>query len=209
MNETTGALIANSSTPELVLNAIQQVNAGDLVQLGRQFLSAAYLMVNQDTNEFTLWEANPTSAVDLVAVDSNGVASNTFCAAEASTSTGTSAPGSTTTAPAIVPGPSKLSGGAIAGIAIGSIVVIAAIAGILYFCLFRRKNGSESKYPMTAPETSSYVAQDMKSELPGAEFQARHEVDGTQIHVPGEMPGHSSTGYIEPHGYMGAHELAS
>jgi hypothetical protein len=40
--------------PELGTNSIQQVNEDDLRQLGRQFLSSAYLMANQDADEFTL-----------------------------------------------------------------------------------------------------------------------------------------------------------
>lgn len=37
--------------------------------LGRYFLTAAYVAANEDAGEFTLWEANPTTKEDLVAVD--------------------------------------------------------------------------------------------------------------------------------------------
>ena len=75
----TGQWIVNSTDSLMVINAIQQVNANDLSQIGRQFLSAAYLMVNEETNQFTLWAADPTSDVDFVAFDATGKETDSIC----------------------------------------------------------------------------------------------------------------------------------
>ncbi|KAK7951230.1 aspartic-type endopeptidase [Apiospora aurea] len=75
----TGALVVNGSAPDLVINSIQGVNANDLPQLGRQFLTAAYLMVNMDANQCTLWSANPTSDQNLVAVDTSDQEVTEYC----------------------------------------------------------------------------------------------------------------------------------
>lgn len=87
IDDSTGALHANGSTPELVINAMQMGNADDLPKLGRQFLSSAYLMVNQDGGSYTLWEANQDTNEDLVAIDKNNVPVTQFCAANDGTST--------------------------------------------------------------------------------------------------------------------------
>lgn len=175
----TGQLLANSSDPELVLNAIQQVNAGDLPQLGRQFLSSAYLMVNQDADEFTLWTANPTANEDLVAVDTHNRVVEEFCSP---TTPGGSAPtGSSPGGPGNgIPGQSsaKLSGGAIAGIAIGAVAVIAIVGGLIFWCITRRKATLESGPGFTSmvrqrkadtTTSSTYITPEAygKSELSG------------------------------------------
>ena len=67
-----GQLMANYSKSNLVINSLQDVNADDLSQLGRQFLSSAYLMVNQDSRKFTLWLVNLTRNEDLVGTNQEG-----------------------------------------------------------------------------------------------------------------------------------------
>lgn len=198
VDPTSGALIANASTPELVVNAIQSVNANDLPQLGRQFLTAAYLMVNQDANQFTLWEANPTTNEDLVAVDTNNGVVDSFCAAGVASSTASATS-------AVISGPAQnnssgLSSAAIAAIAVGSVAGVAATVGFLIFFLIKRRKAG-SGYPGTrfgfmkkqkSPGTSApvYVAQDIvhyKAELAsgpvlsGGPVQEKHEVDGYPV----------------------------
>ena len=67
-----GQLMANHSKSNLVINSLQDVNADDLSQLGRQFLSSAYLLVNQDSRKFTLWSVNLTRNEDLVGINQEG-----------------------------------------------------------------------------------------------------------------------------------------
>lgn len=208
IDPTSGALIANASTPELVLNAIQSVNANDLPQLGRQFLTAAYLMVNQDANQFTLWEANPTANEDFVAVDVDNGVVDSFCAASVASPSATSAKSAVATSTGPAQNNSNgLSSGAIAGIAVGSIAVVAAIVGILIFFLIkRRKTGSgalptrfsfmkKQESPGASPPT--YAAQYIdrnKAELAsgpvfsGGPVQKKHEVDGRPtVSSPAEL----------------------
>ena len=67
-----GQLMANYSKSNLVINSLQEVNAGDISQLGRQFLSSAYVIVSQDSRKFTLWSADPTRNEDLVGINQEG-----------------------------------------------------------------------------------------------------------------------------------------
>jgi hypothetical protein len=151
----TGEWVVNSTDPVMIINPIQQVNADDLSQLGRQFLSAAYLMVNEETNQFTLWAANPTSDVDLVAFDANGKEATSICPPAANT-TITSSGGHETSdglgpvVPAKAPS-AGLSTGAIAGIAVGGVAAVAIAVGVAVWC-FRRKK-AERVQGATEPET--------------------------------------------------------
>lgn len=74
-----GQLMANYSKSNLVINSLQDVNADDLSQLGRQFLSSAYLLVNQDSRKFTLWSVNLTRNEDLVGIDQEGQDAVEWC----------------------------------------------------------------------------------------------------------------------------------
>lgn len=140
MDPQSGQLIANSSHPELVLNSIQQVNADDLPQLGRQFLSAAYLLYNQDASQFTLWEASPTTTEDIVAVDSqNRVVSCTPAVSPTTPPVVTSSPPSSTTS-TTVNAQQTLSGGAIGGVVVGGVAGVALLCVLLGFYIRRRRN---------------------------------------------------------------------
>ncbi|ESZ93554.1 putative aspartic-type endopeptidase [Sclerotinia borealis F-4128] len=151
VDHTSGAMIANASQPELVLNAIQAGNSNDLPHLGRQFLTAAYLMLNQDAMTFTLWQANPTENEDLVAVDVRNNAMNDFCnspstpnnnsangeSGNSSSTSSSSTPANTSTTNNKKSG--TLSTGILIGVAVGSVAVIAFIAGIAAWCILRRR----------------------------------------------------------------------
>ncbi|KAL2280627.1 hypothetical protein FJTKL_12344 [Diaporthe vaccinii] len=56
-----GARFLNESIKELLINPTDQPPT-----LGRYFLTAAYLMVNHDSNTFTMWQGNPSSSSNLV-----------------------------------------------------------------------------------------------------------------------------------------------
>lgn len=124
-------------------------------------------MLNQDTDEFTLWNAKPTSAEDFVAVDSknNVVEQADFCSNKAkASSTGTGAAGSQNTSPAAIKTDSsskKLSGGAIAGIAIGSVAFLAALTALVFFVLARkRKNANAAAKELPADSAVQQVLHD-------------------------------------------------
>ncbi|OBS22465.1 hypothetical protein FPOA_08802 [Fusarium poae] len=63
-----GATIANASRPVIRINSLQDSTQTAFPYLGRYFLTAAYVVSNSDANEFTLYQANPSSEEDLVAL---------------------------------------------------------------------------------------------------------------------------------------------
>lgn len=128
--------------------------------LGRTFLTGAYLMVNQDSNTFTMWQANPSKDTNLVAVGSNP---NSTCGNSTAQgqNNGGNRNGNTSSKS------SSLSGGAIAGIVIGVLALLAILAlGALFF-LRRRRNamkaagtlpGHPGPHEMNATETGELAA---------------------------------------------------
>lgn len=60
-----------------------------MLQIGRHFLSAAYIMVNYDVGEFLIWTANPTGSQDLVVLDATGAEFDIFCLLNVNTATTT------------------------------------------------------------------------------------------------------------------------
>jgi hypothetical protein len=135
-------------------------------KFGMTFLSAAYLNVNYDENQFTVWQANPTTNEELVGFGNSieGCPSTTSAGA-ASSSTGsspvTSSSGSSSNS-------SNISGGAIAGIVLGAIAVTAAVAlGLFIFCLRRRRDNRKNEQESSShPQSKSlFSAYGHKAEL--------------------------------------------
>lgn len=162
----------NASERNLVLNSLQEGNADDLPQLGRVFLSSAYLFVNQDANKFTLWAANPTMHEDLVAVDSNNAVINEFCSPAPSTTPTPhhpSSPKADNDTPQL-----KLPLAAIVGIVIGVVVGIG-----IFLCIGVRFKRAGKKKPKPQFPTS-VVTEDPKpkahSEYVPWELDGRHVV---------------------------------
>ncbi|KAK8088144.1 hypothetical protein PG997_003105, partial [Apiospora hydei] len=185
----TGALVVNGSAPDLVINSIQDVNANDLPQLGRQFLTAAYLMVNMDADQFTLWSANPTSDQDLVAVDTSNQEVTEYCG------TGQSSLNNSGDGPESGSDPSSTATGSsassrtrlIAGAVAGSIGGVLLIVSTTVYILGRRKRINKERRvsgrnpiqpamppyygeapPYSSPPQKSWQQQ-YKAELPGDE----------------------------------------
>lgn len=210
-----GQLVANYSRSNLVINVLQDTTSDDMSRLGRQFLSGADVMLNQDTHKYTLWSANPTSAVDLVGIDSKGNEVTSFCSA-ADSSAGTSdgaAPKDNTSSSsgASDTSTSSLSGGTIAGVAL-----VAGLAGWLW----RRKQAGPAPveladqpaggpdnqsaytgytdytdytdYSATSPGDSylKSVGSPPISELNGSDEAKRNElpVEGAEIQPLAELP---------------------
>ncbi|KAI0835924.1 acid protease [Hypoxylon sp. FL0890] len=178
IDPTTGELVANYTNPDLVLNGIQNINANDLPQLGRQFLSAAYLMVNQDARQFSLWAANPASSVDLVAVDANDVDITTSCESNAPTIVNS---GSSTPNPQHA---SSSSPGTIAGAVVGGVGGLVILGFLAFWVIKRRRetrwNVSEQNrvtYPYAETEAPQQPTLEPKSELPGSSFLVPVELE--------------------------------
>lgn len=127
-----------------------------MAALGISFLTAAYLMVNQDTGQFTLWAANPTTKSDLVAVDANGADAVSFCTpgtdGDEDRSSSCSG-GADQVGLSGINGPpssdSSASGAgfptvAIIGVAVGAVAVGAFIGVAVFWLLRRKKNKAEA-----------------------------------------------------------------
>lgn len=156
MGEDTSTWEQDPSTSDLLINSIGQIGDYNAMSLsiGRYFFTYAYLMVNLDAGEFTIWAANSEANgnEDLVAVDeTNAVVSTPLC----STTPGTGRP--TSTATPSPNGGSSLSGGAIAGIAVGAAAAVALVAMGMWL-LFKR-----NKKRAAAEKGSSSTTQDLMS----------------------------------------------
>jgi uncharacterized membrane protein len=159
-------MVANASRPVIRINSLQDTTQTAFPYLGRYFLTAAYVVANSDANEFTIYQANPTSEEDLVALgeDNKSVNAQATCTVQPTASAdpgegdGTNTAESTQTAE---PTPKEsssnnkstndkqedegLSTGALVGIAVGICVpVIAGVAFLIWF-LMRRKHKKEQE----------------------------------------------------------------
>lgn len=130
------ASIAN----EVLVNSLQGINKNDMPLLGLSFLSSAYLMVDQDNQQFTLAGVNATNNEKIV---SNGPPT---CQSPKSISgpapTSSSAAG--VTSPSVVPPTPEnthrgISTGLVAGATIGGVAAVALFIGVLLLLLLRRR----------------------------------------------------------------------
>ncbi|KAK1633627.1 aspartic peptidase domain-containing protein [Colletotrichum phormii] len=148
LDEQTGEMLVNATEKDMLFDSMQQVNENDMAQLGWQFLSAAYLQVNHDTSEFSLWQANPTWNQDIVALDSGNNDVVNFCSSQSNdgnkTVNGGGDAGGSGNDSSASPSFSGLSRGAIAGIAVGGTAAIAIIVGAVLWFLKRKRSRAPS-----------------------------------------------------------------
>ncbi|KAK4937693.1 hypothetical protein LTR28_009768 [Elasticomyces elasticus] len=159
---------------------MEGVGANDLPVLGRQFLTSAYLMVNQDASMFTLWKANPTVNEVLVAVDVGNNPVSTLCAkthtnttaapstnattahstkvtpAPSTSVTESSSGGASDTSGTVQPSKTKTNIGLIAGVAAGGVAALGLLVGLLLFCLRRRKRRRSAEAAAVPPPPPAY-----------------------------------------------------
>lgn len=178
INRETGATEANNTEPDLAMIALQGINSNDVIRIGRNFFSAAYISVNYDVGEFTVWAANATEHQALVAVDSTGAEVDSSC----DTNNGTAVVTAGGAAPSSADGSntakdsgesSENSGPPVSGIVggvVGGVVGIIAISGLTWWLLRRRKAAEAN---LSKPGTSNDV-----TELEGAD---RTDTDFTTL----------------------------
>lgn len=137
IDQTTGALTTNSTRPVIAINALQDANAGDIITIGRNFFSAAYVMANYDTGLFTLWAAatgQDQPQTNLVAVNAAGAEIESFCVVGNGTATVTAggAIADPTDNPTSTPAPNGSGSrvGRIAGGVVGSVVGIVVLSAV-------------------------------------------------------------------------------
>lgn len=152
-----GSRVINMNECELLINGVYDQPE----TLGRYFLTAAYLMVDQDEGTFTLWQANPSSSSTLIPV--MGSKAQAACQdgtiGDTSTAIISSPGGSPTSGTAgngnlAVPDTQdggKLTGGVIAGIAVGIVVATLSIRAVVFLLRrSRRKQNILQQNPVAA-----------------------------------------------------------
>jgi hypothetical protein len=156
-------------------------------RIGGMFFSSAYLVVNHDKQQFTIAPAQTKSAPSkIVAFDTANDCIGSVEVVAASTTPG--APQSKSKF--------SLSGGAIAGIVIGVLAVLALIAGIALMLLRRRRSAAAAPSELSGlsshPPVEKYGYNANEMYVDGNEMGAgnnktfRHELDGSER--PYEMP---------------------
>jgi hypothetical protein len=142
--------------------------------LGTTLLTSAYMMVNHDAHTFTLWEANPTTEEDPVLI-SSPKESCTPTPSSNSTSSGSSG---SDTGSSSHSGSSSLSGGAIAGIVIGAAVLLATLAGALwFFCFHKQRRQARGGHAPAESKSNQEFSQDLTSSS-NANEEGNHELHG-------------------------------
>lgn len=134
----------NVSRQNILINSVED----EAPVLGRYFLTAAYLMVNQDAGTFTLWKANVTEESKPVRVFDEQTGEK--CGDKAS---GVIQPSASSTGPTSEPDGNSdshradhsPSGSMIGGAVASSVIGVAVIAaGVYYFLYSKRKQASKS-----------------------------------------------------------------
>jgi hypothetical protein len=206
-----GKVQINSSAAQVLIQPTLGENAADTPLIGKQFFSSTYLFVNHDAGTFTVWQANSTTDTRLVSVgsDCEVIKTQETPLAPAPSSSNDPLPettnSSTTASNTDDDGPG-LATGVIVGIAVGAAALLAAIAGILYFCLVRRKKKAPSEKGLLV----NHAPGDDHKHNPYSEAPSRHELHNvatSELAAASEAREldsvESKHGYGYGYGYMG------
>lgn len=200
--ERNGSRVYNESIKELLINPTNNPST-----LGRYFFTSAYLMVNHDSNTFTMWQGNPSSSSNLVTVVSEKAAEsceNVSGVIQPSATAGLT-PSASATGSQESSGPSNtISPGAIAGATIGGVALLVSVGVAASFLLRKRRQRQHHirhEVPAGNPgpngqviETQRTTAENTLGVL-GTDMVSSHELDSTR--PPSELPPHSSRVGIE------------
>lgn len=187
-------------------------NTKSMPSFGQVFLSAAYLHVDHDEEEFTLWEAIPTEKSQIVSVDHTpGNGGGTACDGEPGQPSGS--PNATSEDENDDDGgndgddngseddSSGISRGAIAGIVVGA-VAGALILFVAAFFLYRRRRVWKHQTQLTAHNAAMSATQDPQKvrymgqgELPSGQEEALMQARESQGR-PTELPGDNA--FVRP-----------
>jgi hypothetical protein len=197
--ERNGSRIYNESIKELLINPTYNPST-----LGRYFLTSAYLMVNHDSNTFTMWQGNPSSSSNLVTVVSEKAAEsceNVSGVIQPSATAGVTPSASATASEAYSSSgsSSNISAGVIAGATIGGVAFLAALAAAAFFLLRKRRQKPGQIRPEISagnPGTNGQAIKTQSTETEningalGTDMVSSHELDSTR--PPSELPPHNS-----------------
>lgn len=176
--------IKNSTNRQTLLYSYQDINKNDMPVYGKPFLTSAYLFVNSDRGEFTLWASQPNTTQNIVAVGPP------VCSSTPSSQPALPAPTSLATSGAKEKAPT----GAIAGAVVGGLAGTALIIGALLFLARRRRNKRRQQEAQDAPPRDSSLA---GSGQRSSRWGEKAEMS-TDTHPPLEMPSTRDPGYATP-----------
>ncbi|KAM7194042.1 Aspartic peptidase domain containing protein [Naviculisporaceae sp. PSN 640] len=175
-----GSRIVDTSIRQLLMNGVGEQPA----TLGRYFFTAAYLMVNHETQSFTMWQANPSTSSNLVAVSESDCPDRGGGGDRPNNGNPNSGPG----AAGADPEPeSKPSIGAIAGGVVGGVAALIAVV-VAYVFFIRRRNANKNGYS-TDPQVVAVETDDDPSKKYQYQYLSNgvvpaglHEVQGSDIY---------------------------
>ena len=172
----TGAQTINDTTREVLLNSLQGVNADDIPKLGQTFLTSTYLYVDNEHEQFTLWQSNPTTDRNVIAVGPSAVCSST-----------TASPTSTLTTQASSADHKSTAVGAIVGGIIGGIAFLSLLALAIFFIFRHKKQGvdqgvyDQPGMPQPLPVGSQTSGMPFVTRKPDGQpqgYQSNYELEG-------------------------------
>lgn len=162
--------------------------------LGRPFLSSAYMMVDNDQEQLTLWQGQPSQEQKLVAVGSPKICTASAPASPVTPTAGPATSAVNATAPAI-------SKGAVAGIiAAVSSVTIACVAIGIYYLVQRQAKQQRGSIHSKASQSSNLDPH--TTVFPKPELSSDHD------HLPRQELGNSGRNHsdgIPPYEMSGTH----
>ncbi|KAK2748487.1 hypothetical protein FQN57_000620 [Myotisia sp. PD_48] len=177
IDNSTGNFIAREPEPTLMINPLEGESARLPAILGQIFLSRSYILVNHETNELTMWEAEITDNSDPIPLDEDNQAIGDICSPSPIPSSNASFPGNAGNSPDSDPQKGRLSGGQIAGIGVG--VALGAMVLLSAIILYRRKrNKSKTQaVELTSDQRAEKGDDDLGIEKDGGQ---RLETDGNE-----------------------------
>ena len=135
----------NTSQRILRLDPNVGVNVNNMPVLGQTFLTSAYLLVDYDKNQFTVWQADPTAPSQLVAINSETSCSNdTSSNPNSATSTAISTPHSSSQHSTNI--------GDIIGGVLGGLAILTLVGSLFIWYRKRRRHLHLQEAPEQIPQ---------------------------------------------------------
>ena len=157
----------NDSTRAININSLQEINKDDTPSLGQTFLTAAYLLVDFDQNQFVLWQSNPTLDTNIMAIGPDATCTSSIVP----DTTYTTYPLPTgSPSPSGVPGSSgsRPSNEVIIGGTIGGVVFLTLLVILLFYMWRKRRLASlnpSSVVPFTTRHHKPFRVEPQRGEL--------------------------------------------
>ena len=181
--------IKDGTKREVLINSLQQVNANDKIVLGLPFFTSAYMMVDNDREQFTIWKSQATTDSNLFAMPPLHCDTPATSARPSPTSPASHTPSVTDA----IHEPTPISSGTIAGAVVGGFAGTALFLLGFFFIWRRRRTRMQGKgvvkgsrigsHPVSPIYYKPELASDRQPPQEMADFR-----DPGQTDAPYEMP---------------------